>query len=91
MTTPEKARQILEKLREREAGYWDAIKRLDMGEFDGGMMTSIRFEQHDLYRCSADCIESLLEQLAETKQELALQRICDIGQWIESKSPGNAR
>jgi hypothetical protein len=88
MTTPEQARQILEKLRERQADYWDAIKRLDMGEFDNGMMTSIRFEQHDLYRSSADCIESQLEQLE--KADVSAYREA-MNADSDFKSPGNSR
>lgn len=61
---------IVPLLREWEETMWEAIQRLDMGEMDNGIMTSIRFEQHDTLKRAADRIEGLDRQVVDLVRAL---------------------
>lgn len=62
---------LIERLRDMEESWADAIKRMDSNpEVSGGIMTSIRFEQHDTLKKAADEIESLRAKVAELEAKL---------------------
>ena len=57
---------LVKRLRGYQESWWETIQRLDMGESDNGIMTTIRFEQHDTFKKAAD----ILEQQAERMQQM---------------------
>ena len=70
--------ELVKRLRDYQESWWEAIQRLDMGESDNGIMTTIRFEQHDTFKKAADLIEHQEECIAQMSDEcLGLREDCE--------------
>lgn len=69
---------LVKRLRGYQESWWETIQRLDMGESDNGIMTTIRFEQHDTFKKAADRIEQQAECIAQMSAEcLGLREDCE--------------
>lgn len=62
---------LVKRLRGYQESWWETIQRLDMGESDNGIMTTIRFEQHDTFKKAADILEQQAERIKELEVRLS--------------------
>jgi hypothetical protein len=64
---------LITRLRDYQESWADSIKRMDCGEFDTGIMGSIRAEQHATWKAAADTIERQAAEINDLREALKVR------------------